>query len=112
MSALGSRDLPPTWEVCVLGLFPRGAHHRATTRFLDLGFVTAKRLITRSWKSAEAPSVLAWKRSFTTWWGAEGVALRSEDALGLRKYPLSDSWDVMLAHLKTSEPDSTPAEIN
>ncbi|KAJ1124772.1 hypothetical protein NDU88_003221 [Pleurodeles waltl] len=50
---------------------------------------SAKRLITRRWKSADPPAEQAWKQSFGVWAAAEGVALRREDTLGLRQYPLS-----------------------
>ncbi|KAJ1199973.1 hypothetical protein NDU88_003804 [Pleurodeles waltl] len=61
----------------------------------------AKRLVTRRWKSLDPPSVQAWNYSFEVWAGAEGVALKREDALGLRKYPLSDSWEEMLLRLRS-----------
>ncbi|KAJ1162460.1 hypothetical protein NDU88_002928 [Pleurodeles waltl] len=78
------------------------ARNRAAARFLDLGLITAKRLITRRWKSSDPPVERAWKSSFEVWAGAEGVALAREDALGLRKYPLplSVSWEAMLACLR------------
>ncbi|KAJ1135695.1 hypothetical protein NDU88_002130 [Pleurodeles waltl] len=61
-----------------------GERHRAAVRFTDLGLITAKRLITRKWKSTDPPAEQAWKYSFEVWAGAEGVALKREDALGLR----------------------------
>ncbi|KAJ1112959.1 hypothetical protein NDU88_001219 [Pleurodeles waltl] len=73
--------------------------NRAAARFLDLGLITAKRLITRRWKSSDPPAERAWKSSFEVWTGTEGVALAREDALGLLKYPLSVRWEAMLACL-------------
>ncbi|KAJ1163576.1 hypothetical protein NDU88_004034 [Pleurodeles waltl] len=92
LSECVSRPVPFTWESCILGLFPRDTRNRAAARFLDLGLITAKRLITRRWKSSDPPVERAWKSSFEVWAGTEGVALAKEDALGLRKYPLSVSW--------------------
>ncbi|KAJ1210138.1 hypothetical protein NDU88_005506 [Pleurodeles waltl] len=96
-----SRPVPFTWESCILGLFPRDLRNRAAARFLDLGLIMAKRLITRRWKSADPPVERAWKSLFEVWACAERVALAREDALGLRKYPLSVSWEAMLACLRS-----------
>ncbi|KAJ1123080.1 hypothetical protein NDU88_001553 [Pleurodeles waltl] len=100
LSECVSRPVQFIWESCILGLFPRDARNRAAARFLDLGLITAKRLITRRWKSSDPPFERAWKSSFEVWAGAEGVALAREDALGLRKYPLSISWEAMLVCLR------------
>ncbi|KAJ1169437.1 hypothetical protein NDU88_001330 [Pleurodeles waltl] len=100
LSECVSRPVRFTWESCILGLFPRNTRNGAAARFLDLGLLPAKRLISRWWKSSDPPVVRAWKSSFEVWAGAEGVALVREDALGLRKYPLSISWEVMLACLR------------
>ncbi|KAJ1123678.1 hypothetical protein NDU88_002146 [Pleurodeles waltl] len=62
--------------------------------------ITAKRLVTHRWKSSDPPFAQAWKHSFEVWERAEGVALKTEDALGLRKYLLSDSWKEMLLRLE------------
>ncbi|KAJ1171049.1 hypothetical protein NDU88_002920 [Pleurodeles waltl] len=82
------------------GRHQQDVRNRAAAQFLDLGLITAKRLITRRWKSSDPPVERAWKSSFEVWAGAEGVALAREDALGLRKYPLSVSWEAMLACLR------------
>ncbi|KAJ1142952.1 hypothetical protein NDU88_009264 [Pleurodeles waltl] len=100
LSECTTRRVPFTWEECVLELFPRGERHRAEVRFTDLGLIMAKRLVTRRWKSSGPPSGQAWKCSFEVWAGAEGVALKREDVLGLRKYLLSDSWEEMLLRLR------------
>ncbi|KAJ1146360.1 hypothetical protein NDU88_012637 [Pleurodeles waltl] len=50
----------------------------------------------------------AWARSLSVWVGAEYTALRREDALGLRKYPIAAQWELMLVDLSTPlvlEPD-------
>ncbi|KAJ1096338.1 hypothetical protein NDU88_001481 [Pleurodeles waltl] len=62
LSECTARRVPFNWKVCVLGLFPR----------------------------VDPPAEQAWKQSFGVWAAAEGVALRQEDALGLRQHPLSD----------------------
>ncbi|KAJ1181817.1 hypothetical protein NDU88_007016 [Pleurodeles waltl] len=62
------------------------------------------------WKSSGPPSVHAWKYSFEVWAGAEGVALKREDVLGLRKYPLSDSWEEMLLRLQNMSGGSAVEE--
>ncbi|KAJ1082687.1 hypothetical protein NDU88_002852 [Pleurodeles waltl] len=61
LSECMSRLVPFTSEACVLGLFPRGERHRAAVRFTDLGLITAKRLITRRWKSTDPPAEQAWR---------------------------------------------------
>ncbi|KAJ1155794.1 hypothetical protein NDU88_008520 [Pleurodeles waltl] len=43
----------------------------------------------------------AWKYSFEVWASAEGVALKRQDAMGIRKCPLSDSWEEMLSCLRS-----------
>ncbi|KAJ1156109.1 hypothetical protein NDU88_008834 [Pleurodeles waltl] len=52
------------------------------------------------WKSADPPAEQAWKYLLEVWAAMEGVALRREDALGLRKYPLLDSWEEMVSCLR------------
>ncbi|KAJ1105769.1 hypothetical protein NDU88_003174 [Pleurodeles waltl] len=79
------RPLQLTCEVCILGLFPKGKMLKSTSRFLDLGLVVAKRLITHKWRAPESPTCEAWARSFSVWASAEYAALRREVALGLRK---------------------------
>ncbi|KAJ1083664.1 hypothetical protein NDU88_003819 [Pleurodeles waltl] len=96
LSECTTRRVPFTWEVCILGLFPRGKRHRAEVQYTDLGLITAKRLVTRSWKSSDPPSVQAWKCSFEVWVGAEGVALKREEVLRLRKFSLSAGWEELL----------------
>ncbi|KAJ1215618.1 hypothetical protein NDU88_003226 [Pleurodeles waltl] len=89
----------------MLGLFPRGKRHRATVRFTDLGLITAKRLVTRRWKSSDPPSVQAWKCSFEVWARAEGAALRREEVLGLRQFPLSANWEELMLRLRNTNGD-------
>ncbi|KAJ1155025.1 hypothetical protein NDU88_007761 [Pleurodeles waltl] len=75
-------------------------------RLFHLRILTAKRLITKRWKSTKPPMLLAWRCSFSIWVEAEGAALRREDALGIRRYPLSNGsngWDEMLAQLRRTE---------
>ncbi|KAJ1126561.1 hypothetical protein NDU88_004968 [Pleurodeles waltl] len=74
----------------------RCKRYRAEVRFTDLGLITVKRLVTRRWKSSDPPSVQAWKCSFEVWAGAEGAVLKREEVLGLRKFPLSGSWEELL----------------
>ncbi|KAJ1127879.1 hypothetical protein NDU88_006272 [Pleurodeles waltl] len=96
------QPLQLTWEVCIMGLFPRGKKLKATSRCLDLGLVVAKRLITRKWRAPEPPTYEAWACSFSVWASAEYMALRRGDALGLHKYPLAAQLELMLADLSTS----------
>ncbi|KAJ1127702.1 hypothetical protein NDU88_006095 [Pleurodeles waltl] len=100
LSECASRPVPFTWVTRILSLFPRDARNRAAARFLDLGLITGKRLITHRWKSSDPPVERAWKSSFEVWAGAEGVVLVRENALGLRKYLSSVSWEAMLACLQ------------
>ncbi|KAJ1194187.1 hypothetical protein NDU88_003482 [Pleurodeles waltl] len=51
-------------------------------------------------KDTVSPSVLAWRRSLMVWTKVEGAALWREDAMGLRTYPLSASWDEILTQLQ------------
>ncbi|KAJ1155340.1 hypothetical protein NDU88_008070 [Pleurodeles waltl] len=106
LSECTARRVPFTWEACILGLFPRGKWHRAAVRFTDLGLITAKRLVTRRWRSSDPPSVQAWKCSFEVWTGAEGVALKREEVLGLRKFPLSAGWEELMLRLRNMNGDS------
>ncbi|KAJ1120369.1 hypothetical protein NDU88_008539 [Pleurodeles waltl] len=92
--------IPFTWEASILGLFPRSKRHRAEVRFTDLGLIVARRLVTRRWKSSDPPPVQAWKRSLEVWAGAEEVALKREEVLGLRQFPLSISWEEMMIRLR------------
>ncbi|KAJ1166806.1 hypothetical protein NDU88_007202 [Pleurodeles waltl] len=101
LSECTARRVPFTWEACILGLFPKGNRHRAEVRFMDLGLITAKRLVTRMWKSSGPLSVQACKCSFEVWAGAEGVALKREEVLGLHKYLLSASWEELLLRLQS-----------
>lgn len=95
-----SRDIHLLWEAHILHLFSRNQKHRAATRFLDLGFIVAKRLITKRWKSPTAPHTIARRRSLLNWARAEGVALHREDLLGIRKFPLAHHWDAMVSSLQ------------
>lgn len=52
-----NKTITRTWEVCILGLYPRSKKNRATSRFTDLGLVVAKRLITKRWKHTDPPVV-------------------------------------------------------
>ncbi|KAJ1185667.1 hypothetical protein NDU88_002457 [Pleurodeles waltl] len=63
------------------------------------GFLLAKRLITRKWRSPDPPSYEAWVQSLTVWARAECTVLRHEDVLGLCKYPLTSQWELMLMDL-------------
>ncbi|KAJ1202399.1 hypothetical protein NDU88_006199 [Pleurodeles waltl] len=101
LSECTSSAVPFTWEACLLGLFPRDERHRAAARFTDLGLITAKRLITRRWKSADPPAEQARIYSFGVWAGVGGVTLKREDAMGMCKYPLSDSWEEILSYLRS-----------
>ncbi|KAJ1093105.1 hypothetical protein NDU88_006214 [Pleurodeles waltl] len=110
------RPLQLTWEVCILGLFPRNMRLKATFHFLDLGLVVAKRIITRKWWSPEPLTFEAWARSFSVWAGAECTALRRDDVLGLHKYPLVAQWELMLGisplHWRSSQISSdSPVQV-
>lgn len=94
------RTLAWTWEVCILGLYKRQKKHRATNRFIDLGLITAKRLITKRWKSTDPPPAQAWYQSMSCWAHAEGVSLRREDALGWRRFPVAAAWDAILVDFR------------
>ncbi|KAJ1135334.1 hypothetical protein NDU88_001774 [Pleurodeles waltl] len=74
---------------------------KVTSRFLDLGLVVAKHLITRKWQVPEPPTYEAWAHSISFWASAEYTVLRHEDTLALRKYPLETQWKLMLADLST-----------
>ncbi|KAJ1149846.1 hypothetical protein NDU88_002646 [Pleurodeles waltl] len=100
LSECTARRVPFTWEVCMLGLFPRGKEHRAAVRFTDLGLITAKRLVIRRWKSSDPPPMQAWRCSFEVWAMAEGAALR-EEVLGLHQFPLSASWEELMSRLRS-----------
>ncbi|KAJ1081813.1 hypothetical protein NDU88_001988 [Pleurodeles waltl] len=56
----------------------------------------------------------AWIRSLMVCAEAEGVALRSEDSLGLRKILLASSWDAMVLELREQEqgPDTDAANVD
>ncbi|KAJ1180503.1 hypothetical protein NDU88_005724 [Pleurodeles waltl] len=99
LSECTARRVPFTWEAYMLGLFPRGKEHRAALRFTDLGLITAKRLVTLRWKSYDPPSIQAWRCSFEVWAGAEGAALKREEVLGLRQFPLSASLEELMSRL-------------
>ncbi|KAJ1174517.1 hypothetical protein NDU88_006338 [Pleurodeles waltl] len=100
LSESTARRVPFTWEPCILGLFPRDKRHRAAVRFTDLGLITAKRLVTRRWKSPDPPPMWTWKCSFEVWAGAEGTALRREEVLGLHQFPLSAGWEELMSRLR------------
>ncbi|KAJ1154199.1 hypothetical protein NDU88_006953 [Pleurodeles waltl] len=51
-------------------------------------------------KNTVPPLALARRHSFMVWAEAEEAALRREDAMGLRRYHLSASWDEMLTQLQ------------
>ena len=102
LSHCTERQVTHTWEMCILGLMHRDKKHKATSRFIDLGLLTAKRLITKRWKSPEPPSATAWAMSMTNWAQAESAALHTEDTNKLRKYPIAENWDAILSEFKES----------
>ena len=108
LSLCTGRKLPQTWETGLLGIQRRDKKHRATTRFIDLGLLLAKRLITKYWKANTAPLIPAWIKSITTWAQAKSAALHTEEIKGLRKYPMASFWDAVLTKLMTSQHLGTP----
>ena len=82
-----------------MGMRIRNKKNRCAERFVDLGMVVAKRLITRKWK---APNILAWERSMAVWAGAESSVLGIEETKGLRKFPIANEWAEMLGILETN----------
>ncbi|KAJ1138104.1 hypothetical protein NDU88_004495 [Pleurodeles waltl] len=72
---------------------------------MDLGLITAKRLVTRSWRSPDPLSVQAWGCSLEVWAGAEGAALRREEVLRLRQFPLSAGWEELMLRLRNMNGD-------
>ncbi|KAJ1116954.1 hypothetical protein NDU88_005156 [Pleurodeles waltl] len=58
----------------------------------------------------DPPAAQAWRRSFGVWAAADGVALKREDALGLRQYPLSDRWGELEPCLQAGSLGSSVSE--
>lgn len=87
------RTLQWNWEICLLGLYRRQKKHKVTNRFIDLGLIVAKRLITKRWKAPDPPPARAWYHSMICWAQAESVALQRQDAIGIRKTPLAVAWE-------------------
>ena len=59
---------------------------------IDLTLGVMRKNIARQWKSHLGPTYEDWFRESERWVRAEGVAIAEEEALGIRKKPLSDTW--------------------
>lgn len=71
-------------------------------RFASLVLLLAKRCITMHWRSPEGPPLAAWVGAVKKWGKAEEEILRTEEARGIRKNPISMPW-AMLLHSYTQE---------
>ena len=94
------RQIAHAWEACILGLLYRDKKHKAISHFIDLGLLSAKRLITKRWKSPESPATTAWATSLIIWAQAESAALHREETKKLCKYPTAEKWDAILSEFK------------
>ena len=86
----------------------RGREFRASTRFIDLGLLLVKRLLTKSWKAQEPPLIGTWFKSVRAWAQAESTTLHIEELRGLRKFPIAECWDKMLIDLEVTHATSHP----
>ena len=108
LSSCTGREIPRTDTCCLLLTMRRGREFRAMTRFIDLGLLLAKRLLTRGWKAPVPPHIDAWVNSVRAWAQAESTTLHTEELRGLRKFPIAECWDKMLADLEVIHVRSCP----
>ena len=86
------RGLTPDPAICLLGLIKRPSKKKAGNRMIDLTLGVMRKSIARQWKNPIGPTYEDWFRESERWARAEGVAIAEEEALGIRKQPLSDTW--------------------
>ncbi|KAJ1154890.1 hypothetical protein NDU88_007633 [Pleurodeles waltl] len=91
---LSTRD-----EACILGLFHRGKQYKVTSRFIDLGLLLAKQLITRRWEMPDPSALPSWTQSLLVWSQAESTVLHREYNPVLYKYPIANAWDAIVSEL-------------
>ena len=102
-----NRGLQPSPRVCLLGIYRRPKKKKVGNRFLDLGLAVAKKEIARNWKSVHAPKLETWKLEVERWARAEEEALTREEASGMRRQRLSDSWRTVLGAFIDPESGAT-----
>lgn len=73
LAEVTDRDLDPTMAYCILHWFPHTVKTKITSKFIDLGLLLAKRLITIRWKDRHAPSTHVWKAELIKWAESEGT---------------------------------------
>ncbi|KAJ1162083.1 hypothetical protein NDU88_002561 [Pleurodeles waltl] len=81
-------------EVTLLALRPSDAEA------LNAPITTqGRRAIAVNWKSPTLPTFSQWSVTLLKWGKAEAVALRREEARGLRKVPVPSDWDMYMQEL-------------
>ncbi|KAJ1141937.1 hypothetical protein NDU88_008265 [Pleurodeles waltl] len=90
-SAAGSGEHRSEWGSAVV---TRLANGERDLRSADRS--RPKRLLTRRWKAAKAPTVAQWSEEVMDWGKEEGVALRREDNIDMRDCPVAQDWDILM----------------
>ena len=90
-----------SWGAITLGAFDRPKQRKLTTRFIDLAFILALKLVTGTWKAKNAPHYKHWCRELINWATAEHALLLLDESRGLRKTPLAAGWDALLLQFQS-----------
>ena len=98
------------WEACILHIQHTHKKNRTITRFIDLGLLLAKRLITKHWKDEVAGGIEAWRGSMMVWAQAESTTLHTEETKGLCNFPIAATWDLILAEFKSWQERVDPVD--
>ena len=78
---------------------------------IDLLLGIMRKSIAKRWKSSTGPNYEDWFRESEQWARAEEVAIMEEEAMGIRRQPLSPTWrEVQHAFTLAREGIPTPDE--